>query len=140
LNGASIGAVNNDLSVTAGYARLFLYDEAVGTAYFDDVAVTSTYNGPINPTPAVSLSPSSLNFSNQNVNTTSSAQTVTLKNSGTGALTISSIALSGTNAGDFAQTNTCPSGSSTLAPGASCTISVTFTPTAPGSGSARLPI
>src|SRR5205814_1022856 len=70
----------------------------------------------------------------------SSAQTVTLKNSGTGSLTISSIGLTGTNAGDFAQTNTCPSSSSTLAPGASCTISVTFTPTATGSRSASVTI
>src|SRR5207248_1451501 len=108
LNGASIGSVNNDLSVTQGIAQLRLYDEAVGTAYFDDVKVASTYNGPINPTPGVSLSPTSLSFSNQNVNTTSTAQTVTLTNSGTGALTISSIALTGTNAGDFAQTTTCP--------------------------------
>jgi hypothetical protein len=44
-------------------------------------------------------------------------------------LIISSLTISGGNAGDYAQTNTC--GSSVLA-GASCTISVTFTPTAKG--------
>jgi len=53
------------------------------------------------------------------------AQTVTLTNSGTSALTISSIATSG----DFAQTNTCPVSPATLAAGADCAISVTFTPT-----------
>jgi hypothetical protein len=45
LNGNSIGSVDADLSVTNGYARLFLYNEATGTAYFDDVKVTNSYNG-----------------------------------------------------------------------------------------------
>ena len=90
--------------------------------------------------PVVSLSPTSLSFGNHQVNTTSSAQTVTLKNSGNAALTIHSIGLSGPNSGDFHQQNTCPSGSSTLAVGASCTISVTFTPKAEGNLSASLAI
>ena len=90
--------------------------------------------------PVVSLSPTSLSFGNHQVNTTSAAQTVTLKNSGNAALTIHSIGLSGPNSGDFHQQNTCPSSSSTLAAGASCTISVTFTPTAEGTRSASLAI
>jgi hypothetical protein len=79
-----------------------------------------------------------LNFGNHQVNTTSAAQTVTLKNSSNAALTIHSIGLSGPNSGDFHQQNTCPSSSSTLAAGASCTINVTFTPTAEGSRSGSL--
>jgi hypothetical protein len=90
--------------------------------------------------PVVSLSPTSLSFGNHQVNTTSSAQTVTLKNSGNAALTIKGIGLSGPNGGDFHQQNTCPSSSSTLAAGASCTINVTFTPTAEGTRSASLAI
>jgi hypothetical protein len=50
LNGTSIGAVNNDLSVTQGYAKLLLYSEATGTAYFDDVKVSNSYNGPTSTT------------------------------------------------------------------------------------------
>jgi hypothetical protein len=88
----------------------------------------------------MTLSPTSLSFNNQNVGTTSAAQTVTLTNSGNGALTISSIGLTGTNAGDFAQTNTCPISPSTLAANANCTINVTFSPTAPGSRSASVSI
>jgi hypothetical protein len=65
---------------------------------------------------------------------------VTLTNSGTAALSISSIAITGTNASDFAQTNTCPSGLATLAAGASCTISVTFTPSAAGGRTAALSV
>src|SRR2546421_376632 len=75
--------------------------------------------------PIVTLSPTSLTFSSQQVGTTSSPQKVTLKNTGTAALTINSIAASG----DFAQTNTC---GSSVAINASCTITVTFTPTAEG--------
>ncbi len=92
----------------------------------------------VTTSPGVNLSATSLSFSNQTVGTTSSAQAITLTNSGTAALTISSIAITGTNAGDFAQTNTCPGSSATLAVGASCTISVTFTPSASGARSANV--
>ena len=71
--------------------------------------------------PAVTLSPTTLTFASQLVNTTSPAQNVTLTNTGTGTLNITSIVPSG----DFAETNNC---GTTIAAGASCTISVTFTP------------
>ena len=90
--------------------------------------------------PVVSLSPRSLNFGNQQVNTTSAVQTVTLTNTSNANLTIHSIGLSGTNSGDFHQSNTCPSSSSTLAAGDHCFIDVTFKPTAEGSRSASLTI
>ncbi len=90
--------------------------------------------------PAVSLSPTSLNFGDHQVNSTSAVTTVTLKNSGDAALSIKGIGLSGPNSGDFHQQNACPTGSSTLAAGTSCTISVTFTPTAEGSRSASLAV
>ncbi len=65
---------------------------------------------------------------------------MTLTNSGNAALTIASIGLGGANAGDFAQTNACPLGPATLAAGASCAISVTFTPAASGSRTATLAV
>ncbi len=71
-----------------------------------------------------------MSFGNQGVNTTSGGQTVTLSNTGGSSLTITSISITGTNAGDFSETNTC---GSSVAAGANCTISVTFTPTAAGS-------
>ncbi len=77
-----------------------------------------------------SLSATSLTFGNQSVGTSSTAHTITLTNSGSAALSVTSIALSGTNTSDFAQTNNC---GSIVAAGASCSISVTFTPTATGS-------
>jgi hypothetical protein len=83
----------------------------------------------------VSLSPTSLSFGNQSVNTTSGALTATLTNGGNAALSLSSIALTGANPGDFAQTNTC---GTSVAAGASCSISVTFDPTASGNRSASV--
>jgi hypothetical protein len=76
-------------------------------------------------------------FGSLAVGTTSAAQTVTLSNTGTAALTVSGIALSGTNAADFAQTNTC---GTSVAAGTTCTISITFTPTAGGTRSATLTV
>ena len=138
LNGTSIGSVDADLSTSTPYARLMLYDSAPGTIYLDDVAVSNVYNGTIAPSAGANLNPASVNFGNQNVGTTSPAQTVTLTDNGSLPLSISNIALAGTNATDFAQTNTCPIGSNTLASGSSCTISVTFTPGATGARSASL--
>nr|WP_255604260.1 choice-of-anchor D domain-containing protein [Oscillochloris sp. ZM17-4] len=83
--------------------------------------------------PAVSLSEGSLSFGSVRVGTTTAAQQVTLTNSGSDTLAISGIVASG----DFARTSTC---GATLAAGASCTISVTFTPTTTGSRSSALTI
>jgi hypothetical protein len=82
--------------------------------------------------PTVNLSSSGLSFGNPATNTTSVAQHVTLTNNGPGALTISSISITGTNAADFGQTNNCPVSRTTLAVNATCSISVTFTPKAGG--------
>jgi DNA-binding beta-propeller fold protein YncE len=84
----------------------------------------------------LSLSPTSLSFGAQPFATTSAAKTVTVKNSGKGQLTFSTIAITGTDPGDFAQaTNTC---TGSIAPGKTCTIGITFAPTATGSRSAKL--
>src|SRR5712664_2064757 len=85
-----------------------------------------------NPTPVVGLAPTSLSFGNQLLNTTSAAQTVTLTNTGTGPLTINSIAASGDFAGTSTGATACPISPATLAVNANCTISVTFKPTVAG--------
>jgi hypothetical protein len=74
--------------------------------------------------PVASVSPSKLSFSAALVGTTSPAQTVTLQNSGNAAMNVS-ISISG----DFGETNNC---GSSLAPSATCTLSVTFDPSAAG--------
>ena len=73
----------------------------------------------------VSLSPNSLTFPGQLLNTTSASMPVTLSNFGTVAVNLSSIAASA----NFAEAQSCPAN---LAPLANCTINVTFTPTAAG--------
>ena len=104
------------------------------------IRLVNVFVGTTASAPAVILSPTSLSFGNHQVNTSSSALTVTLTNSGDASLTIHSIGLSGPNSGDFHQQHTCPSGSSTLAAGASCFINVTFTPKAEGNRSASLAV
>ena len=89
------------------------------------------------PAPVASIAPGSLAFGNQTINTTSTAQTVTLTNTGNAALSIAGITVTGTNASDFAQSNTC---GSSVAGGSNCTISVTFTPSASGSRTASVSI
>jgi predicted transcriptional regulator len=70
-----------------------------------------------------------LTFTSQGVGTKSAAQTATLTNTSSVPLNIASIALTGNDSGDYAQTNTC---GSTITPGGTCTFSVTFTPSATG--------
>src|SRR4030095_12516355 len=81
---------------------------------------------PLSNSAAVTLSPASLNFGNQSVGSTSAPQTVTVTNSGSPALTINNISTTG----DFAQSNAC---GNSLGANASCTVAVSFTPTASGS-------
>ena len=86
---------------------------------------------------SVTVTPTSLSFSNQVLSTPSSVQTVTLQNGLTTALKISKIA---TSLSDYSETNTCPLSPSTLAAGTTCIISVTFTPGALGVRSGSLKI
>jgi hypothetical protein len=94
-----------------------------------DLAVQTSNNILImlQQTPMISLAPTSLTFGPQIVGTTNLAQPVTLTNAAdaTSPLTIASISAGG----DFAQTNTC---GNSVPINRSCTISVTFTPTAGG--------
>src|SRR5438132_52108 len=72
-----------------------------------------------------------------NLGGTAAPQIVTVTNTGDGALTIRAIGISGTAAGDYTQSNTCLR---TIAPGASCTISVTFLPQAGGARSGMVTV
>ena len=102
-----------------------------------DVAITDKSAGAVSILSQTTLSPTSLNFATQVVGTTSSAQSVTLVNYGTKPLAITGISFTGADAGDFAQTNTC---GTSLAAGASCPISVTFTPTEFGGAVAAMTV
>ncbi len=113
-------------------AALSIYDNASGGQQSQGLYGTGSSSAPL-----ASLSPSSLTFASQAVGATSAAQTLTLSNTGNAALSITSITLTGTNPGDFAQTNTC---GSSVAAGANCSISVSFKPTASGSRTATVTV
>lgn len=68
---------------------------------------------------------------------TSASTTMTVKNSGTAAVTISKVELVGTNASEFAMTNNC-STTAALAAGASCTIGMKFAPVTAGDKTATV--
>jgi lysophospholipase L1-like esterase len=114
-------------------AILSVADTAAGSP--QTVALSGTGTAP-----AVTLTPTGLTFASQPLGTTSAPQSSTLRNSGTAPLAISGIASAGTNAADFTPVHTCPLAPATLAPGATCTISVTFTPGAAGARVAQVAV
>ena len=75
---------------------------------------------------ALNIAPFGLSFGGQKVGTTSQPQTITIKNTWTGAISFSNIV----TVGDYAATNTC---GSSLPAGGQCTVTVTFTPLVGGS-------
>jgi virginiamycin B lyase len=95
------------------------------------IALSGTANQPNTAT----SSSAALNFGSQPVGTNSTAQTLTVTNTGSSALNIVSVAPSA----DFTETDTCTS-SSPLAPQGTCTVSVIFQPTASGSRTGTLTI
>jgi len=74
---------------------------------------------------ALSFSPTTLTFADQDIGTTSNSQAVTITNFGGSPLNFSGISASG----DFPETNNCPG---TLLAGASCIANVSFAPTVNG--------
>jgi hypothetical protein len=85
----------------------------------------------------VELTPMSLSFGTQAVNTTSAPQQVELTNTDASALTISNVYVEGQNWTSFSQTNNC--GSSVPA-GGTCTLTVTFDPVKKGALKAALDV
>ena len=106
---------------------LTITDSAPGSPHIVPVAGTgvSTVGG----TPAVSVSTLSLYLGNPVVGATVGPRTVTLTNTGDGALTINGCAITGANSADFSFTG-CAAG--TYSSGAALPIAVSFTPSATG--------
>ena len=112
-------------------ASLMFADNAAGSPQTVNLAGTGIAS-------TVSLSTSTLSFGTQAVATSSAAQTVTLTNTGTAALVVTNLAVVGANVGDFAEiADTCRG---SVAAGGTCTIGVTFTPSAGGERTAALSI
>jgi hypothetical protein len=111
------------------YVRIFSYVGGFWTSI--DYTVTGGSGG---SSPAISLSPAALTFATTTVGSTSAAQTVTLKNTGTASATLTSE----TTAAPFLKSATTCGAS--LAVGASCTVSVEFKPTAAVASSGTLSV
>ncbi len=92
--------------------------------------------GLVATTPSAELSKNSVSFSAQALKTKSASVPVTLSNTGHGANLTTTIAITGADKSDFAQTNNC---ASVPGPG-SCTIDITMTPSVAGALSAVLTI
>jgi len=87
--------------------------------------------------PLLSFSSSEVAFPTQAIGTSSVSRTVSAQNPGTASLTISGISIVGTDAASFQQSNTC---GATLAPGANCSISISFAPVTGGPQTARIAV
>ncbi|MEV6926332.1 choice-of-anchor D domain-containing protein [Dactylosporangium sp. NPDC051485] len=115
-------------SVSARYVRLSITGNTGWPAgQLSSFEVYGTSGG----TATLALSPSRLDFEDTTVNANSEWQTVTVTNTGTAPATVQSV----TASGDFTVTTTC---GSSIAPGANCTATVTFHPSAAGSRTGSL--
>jgi hypothetical protein len=95
--------------------------------------------GSSNPVPNISVSTTFIGFGNYYEGTSSLPQTATILNTGTASLVIGTITLTGTDVSQFSKQNDVCS-AQTLAPSASCTLQVVFSPTSAGAKSASLAI
>lgn len=86
--------------------------------------------------PQVTVSPASLTFGPQTVGTASAPQVITYSSVGATPATITSIASNG----DFTESGNCPLSPSSLAPGSSCQVSVTFLPNLGGTRTGNVSI
>lgn len=119
--------INVTFSPTVGGARsgtLTISDNAQGNPHIVSLSGTGLAG-------VAHLNASSLNFTALTVGTASTAQTITVTNSGNGALMLASVQATG----DFGQTNNC---TTVAANGGTCAIQVTFTPTSSGTRTGTL--
>jgi hypothetical protein len=111
----------------------FKDDGRLGLAIANASSNNATIMLQLSPAQVAEVFPLSRTFGNQNLGMTSASQSVTLSNSGSATLTIASIMASA----NFGETNNC---GSSIAAGSSCTINVTFAPTAIGTLTGTLTI
>ena len=124
----SIGVTFKPTTAGARSATLHVTDNAGS----QDIALSGTgLSGSATP------SPSSIAFGSQTVNTTSAARSVTITNPSGGSLIVSAVSIGGANPGDFTKTADGCSGT-TVAAGGTCSVSVSFAPTATGGRAASL--
>jgi hypothetical protein len=87
--------------------------------------------------PVAQLSSTSLGFGSVTVGTASTAQSVTITNTGGQNLSVNTLAISGGNAGDFSEQDNCHV-PAVLTPNQFCTVMIVFSPMAAGNRSTTL--
>lgn len=135
----AIGAVFAPKVIGTFHAQITLTDNSGGVANSTQVIAlvgTATASAPV-----ATVTPSGLAFGGIQAGTASGTQQVTVSNTGSAALNVTAIAISGANAADFAASSSgsgaCTLGRSILASQASCTVRVRFAPAATDSTGAK---
>ncbi len=127
----NISVVFTPTAVGARTGSITITDNATGSPQI----VTLSGNG-LAVSATATLSPTTLAFSKQPVGLASFTQTAIITNTGNVPINLTSATITGTNPGDFSQTNFCIP--SVVTPTRTCSITVTFTPTATGVRTAKL--
>jgi phospholipase C len=132
--------VGGKCTITASFTPSVLGPESASLSITDNGGASPQSLPLVGTGTIVKLSAGVLSFAPRTVGTTSKPSMLTVTNASTSAvLHITSVAVGGTNASDFAETDNCVSGSP-IGPGLKCSIQVTFTPGATGSRTGTLSI
>jgi hypothetical protein len=116
----------------ANTAGGYTFNLGSGNSGWSTTPVLTAFPDPVQPG-SLTATPTSLSFGDVASGSTSSAQTVTVSNPGSSAVSVSSVAVTG----PFSQSSTC---GGSIAAGGSCTVSVTFAPTSGGSQTGTLTV
>jgi fibronectin type 3 domain-containing protein len=145
-NGSLVGAVPASQTLP-GTESVAIGQRAAGFNFIGTIDEVRVYNRALSPAeiqndmgaafpkPIAAVTPATLDFGSQAVNTVSTQQVVTLTNTGDAPLLLTGVSVVGASAASFTSTSACPA---SVAPSASCTVSVTFTPQSPNAVSATL--
>jgi sugar lactone lactonase YvrE len=128
-------AGDGGLATLATLANFGLWVDGSNNLYISDEGNNRIRT--VHLSPATTLPTQPLNFGNVPLNTASPSKAVKLTSSGGLDLSITSIAVTGTNASNFSRTTTCPN-PGLLGVDSVCSTSVVFTPTFYGQAKATL--
>jgi len=132
-NYSSFGVNSLDNSVPAGTPVNYEGNLVFGDTGAGYTGLYANFVGVVPTIAPMNIAPNSYDFGGVSQGSTATANMpFVLTNNDSVPYTISSIQMTGTYAGDFIQTNNCPISPNTLGAGASCTLTVNFTPSTSG--------
>ena len=113
------------------------YDQATGLGSINALLLSRSWLSITEHTISVNLPKGSLSFPSQSVGVLSAPQSFVIENNSSSTLTVGNLLVTGANANEFSATKTC---FPWVAPGATCTVWVTFTPQAAGTRTAAIAV